>query len=102
MRIELAPRKIHVASVHPIGTWTEFSDAAARRSGKGAGEREGHTPGMFMQPPERVARAVIKCLKRPKPEVWTSFSARMFAGVLTMSPRFADFVMRVADKTGQR
>jgi short-subunit dehydrogenase len=102
MRIELAPQKIHVASVHPIGTWTEFSDAAAQRSGKGAGEREGHTPGMFMQPPERVARAVIKCLKRPKPEVWTSFLARMFAGVLTMSPRFADFMMRVADRAGHR
>lgn len=102
MRIELAPRKIHVASVHPIGTWTEFSEAVAQRSGQVAQEREGHTPKLFMQRPERVARAVIRCLKRPRPEVWTSFLARMFAGVLTMSPRFADFVMRISERTGQR
>jgi len=102
MRIELAPQKIHVASVHPIGTTTEFSEAVAQRSGQTPGDREGHTPGMFMQPAERVARAVIRCLEHPKPEVWTSFMARMFAGVLTMSPRFADFAMRRAERAGQR
>ena len=30
-----------------------------------------------MQPPQRVARAIVKCLRRPKGEVWTSLPARL-------------------------
>jgi short-subunit dehydrogenase len=92
MNIELRPRGIRVSSVMPIGTATEFMEASARREGR---EPDG-VPGMFMQSPERVARAVIRCLRRPRPEVWTSFITRWGMGFCIMFPRLGDLAMRTA------
>ena len=96
MRMELRARHIQVASVHPIGTETEFSEASAKRSGAATRESGPHTPRIFMQSSERVARAVIRCLKRPKPEVWTSFPMRMASGFFVMFPRVADLCLGMA------
>lgn len=97
MRFELRSQGIEVASVHPIGTETEFSQAAASRRGEPTLEgHQSNTPKMFMQPADRVARAVIRCLERPKPEVWTSFTVRAAAAFLTLCPRTGDAIMRLA------
>jgi short-subunit dehydrogenase len=100
MRIELEPRGIYVSSVHPITTVTEFFEVSRRLSGR---DTEGktapeHAPRLFVQPAERVANAVVRCLRRPRPEVWTSFTTRAVAAAMTLSPRFADFVLRQAWK----
>lgn len=95
MRIELRSHNIHVASVHPIGTATEFFEASARRSAKPSAAVE-RPPSLVMQSPKRVANAVVRCLRRPRPEVWTSHTVRLVAGLLTMSPRLGDFFMRQA------
>lgn len=92
MRIELAPRGIEVSSVHPIGTRTEFFDVNRRNSG--GHTMMDHTPDSFMQPPERVARGVVACLRRPRPEVWTSTMPRLGMGLITMVPSLGDVVMR--------
>lgn len=91
MRGELKKRNIHVSSVHPITTQTEFFEVAKRGSGVTVPAQSvpAHSPGMFVQTPERVAKAVVKCLRRPKPEVWTSFIVRFAAGLFTMSPGLA-------------
>lgn len=95
MRLELKPHRIEVASVHPIGTTTEFSDVAAQltRQAGGGETNTSHTPGWLSQTPERVAHAVIACLRRPRPEVWTSFPARFGAGLVTIFPRLFDLAM---------
>jgi hypothetical protein len=49
---------------------------------------------MFVQSPQRVARAVVKCLRKPVPEVWTSHIVRFAAALMTFSPRMTDFIMR--------
>ena len=93
MRMELKPRGIYVSSVHPITTTTEFFDVSARLSGRENHKHANlpaHSPGMFVQPPERVAKAVVKCLRRPCPEVWTSLIVRFASGFFTMFPRFGD------------
>lgn len=78
MDVELRDVGIRVSSVHPVGTRTEFFDtAAARTPGGKTSLLDRSTSGMFMQPPERVARAVVRCLRRPRPEVWTSLPARL-------------------------
>lgn len=64
MRHELSGRGIRVSTVHPIGTRTEFFDASARRSGGSRGAKK--PPAMFTQSPERVASAVVRCLRRPR------------------------------------
>jgi short-subunit dehydrogenase len=96
MRHELREHGIYVSSVHPITTTTEFFEVSARASGRppeGA-KLPDHTPGFLVQRPERVARAVVKCLRRPCPEVWTSLLVRTMAGLMTISPRFYDWAIR--------
>ncbi len=92
MRFELRPHNIEVASVHPITTTTEFFAVASGDSGP-VSKLPDHAPKMFVQPPERVARAVIKCLRRPRSEVWTSIIVRTVAGFMTVCPPLMDMVI---------
>ncbi len=93
LRLELRGTGVHVSSVHPIGTRTEFFDTAAGLSG---GKRRvvPRTSERFMQPPERVARAVVRCLRRPRGEVWTSPLTRTLLGLATVFPGVADWGLR--------
>lgn len=91
MRNELKPHGVHVSTIHPIGTRTEFFDEARRRSG--GGSLVENTPKAFIQPPERVARAVVVCLKRPRTEVWTSLPSRLGLGLLSTLPKLGDLAM---------
>ncbi len=104
MRLELEPQGIHVTSVHPITTTTEFFQVTRSRSGRGprnTRSRDGddravpdHTSRFFLQPPERVARAIVKCLRKPRAEVWTSHLPRLAAGLFTVFPSVFDMAMR--------
>ena len=95
MSLELRAHNIKVSSVHPITTTTEFFDVSNKLSGKETKSKvPDHASSMFVQSPETVARAVIKCLRKPCPEVWTSHIVRSVAGVMTAFPRFFDFVVR--------
>jgi short-subunit dehydrogenase len=89
MRIELEPRGIEVSA------GLSGRDAA----GKSVPE---HAPRFFVQPAERVANAVVKCLRRPRPEVWTSLMTRAVAAALTLSPRLGDVILRQAWKHDQQ
>lgn len=92
MRHELLARGVSVSTVHPIGTSSEFFDTAMERSG---GLRlMDRTKQGFMQPPERVADAVVKCLRKPKGEVWTSLPTRLAFGFAVAAPGLADFALR--------
>lgn len=90
MRLELAGTGVMVSSVHPVLTKTEFHAAAAEKSGGklnvGRSER--------MQSPERVAGAIVRCLKKPKGEVWTSWSSRIGLGVSVMMPGVTDWGLK--------
>jgi short-subunit dehydrogenase len=95
MRTELEPHGIAVSSVHPVTTRTEFFQESARRSGRQSTEQvPAHAPRLFVQPPERVARAVVACLRRPCPEVWTSHLVRLSAALFTAFPGLLDPVLR--------
>lgn len=98
MRMELRPHGIEVASVHPITTRTEFFARAADYVDPHppAGRRSGPGPGWLLQSPETVANAIVRCLRRPRPEVWTSTLTRAAAALMTMFPRFMDLVGRYA------
>lgn len=89
--VELAHHGVHVSTVHPIGTRTEFFDIAADRSGglKVAGSDE-----RTKQPPETVARAIVRCLRRPRAEVWTSLPARLVFPLSLCAPGLAHFVLK--------
>ncbi len=89
MGIELRGTGVHVSGVYPIGTTTEFRDAS--RAASGGYEGPVHTPERFMQKPERVADAIVRCLKRPRPEVWTSPMTRFAFAAGVAFPRLADW-----------
>lgn len=91
MRIELHKR-VHVSTVHPIGTNTEFSAIVTERGGNKP--RTARAPEGFRQTPNQVAAAVVQCLARPRGEVWTSLTGRTLAAVGTMFPSFADAMLR--------
>ncbi|MDP7008250.1 MAG: SDR family NAD(P)-dependent oxidoreductase [Phycisphaerales bacterium] len=95
MRMELKRENVFVSTVHPIGTETEFFKASANRSGKIQSDFQSQSPSWLMQPPERVANAVVRCLRKPKPEVWTSIPMRLISTTFCAFPQVASmFVTR--------
>jgi short-subunit dehydrogenase len=101
MRLELHNSGVHVSSVHPIGTKTEFFDEAAKKSG-GTLEFAGSNNTRFLQSPERVARAIVKCLGKPKGEVWTSLPVRLALAATVAMPGLTDWgLRRMARKRAQ-
>ena len=93
MRMELQRSNVHVSTVHPIGTKTEFFKVSADRSGKKSSDFEKQSPSWLMQSPERVARGVVRCLRRPKTEVWTSAPMRLASTAFAAFPRAAQVVI---------
>jgi short-subunit dehydrogenase len=96
MRGELKKHNIEVSSVLPVTTTTEFFEVSARNGGRKAepGHVPDHAPRFLTQPPQRVAQAVVRCLRKPKPEVWTSHTVRFMAGLMTMFPSLAERIGR--------
>ncbi len=94
LRAELSDTGIHVSSVHPIGTRTDFWQAAKQQSDLDEGALGLNTPDMMMQTPDRVARSVIKALKRPRPEVWPSVTSRFGLALTTAFPWMGAYAMR--------
>jgi NAD(P)-dependent dehydrogenase (short-subunit alcohol dehydrogenase family) len=79
LRTEFAGTPIHVSCVYPISTRTEFHDA--------------------MQTVDDVARAVVKCVRRPRPEVYPYAPSRLLAVMNIVAPGFTDRFVR---KFGRR
>lgn len=91
MRHELSPMGVHVSTVHPVLTRTEFAEVSQSLSG---GVRMAdRMPKLMMQTPERVASAVVACLRRPRGEVWTSWTSRLAMGALSTFPLIADIAL---------
>jgi short-subunit dehydrogenase len=87
MRVELRPAGVAVTSVHPVGTDTEFGDAAHARAGGG---RIARIPGEVRQSAATVARAMAAAIERPRPEVWPLRPSRWALSLATLFPRAAD------------
>ncbi|MDX2147867.1 MAG: SDR family oxidoreductase [Planctomycetota bacterium] len=98
MRLELASRGVFVSSVHPVGTRTDFFDTAASLSGGRLRAMGNESPrsARFTQPPETVARAIVRCLERPRGEVWTSVSARLGFALADLWPELTDRALAIA------
>jgi NAD(P)-dependent dehydrogenase (short-subunit alcohol dehydrogenase family) len=93
LRVELRGTGIFACSVHPIGTATEFAEVATRVSDG----RQGGSAGPVVQPAETVARAIVKCARRPRPEVYPYRLARALVWINALSPSLADrLVARIA------
>ena len=84
LRAEFEGTSIHVTCVYPISTPTEFIDVMARDYGhriRGLGPK---------QTVDEVARAIVACVKRPKPEVYPYAKSRGLTLLNALAPGFAD------------
>jgi NAD(P)-dependent dehydrogenase (short-subunit alcohol dehydrogenase family) len=94
LRAELRGTGIHVSSVHPIGTATEFNTVAARESG---GAHAG--PVGPQQSARQVAEAIVRCARRPRPEVYPYWPSRALVWFNALWPGLVD---RMTFRMGQR
>ena len=84
LRTEFYGTPIHVSCVYPISTRTEFHDAMTRDFGhtvSGLGPK---------QTVDDVARAIVRCVHTPRPEVYPHAPSRALALLNIVAPRFTD------------
>ena len=94
LRVELRGTGVHACSVHPIGTATEFAHVAARESQGRSGGPVGPQQSVV-----EVARAIVRCAKRPRPEVYPYPLSRAVVWLNALAPGLADWVwFRVAKR----
>lgn len=84
LRAELKAERIHVTSIHPIGTRTGFFDTAQARS-QAPGVKL-NTPDALMQSADHVARKIVAALRRPRAEVWPAPAVRYALALTTAFP----------------
>jgi NADP-dependent 3-hydroxy acid dehydrogenase YdfG len=93
LRAEFSGSAIHVSVVYPISTETEFRHAMERDYGhsvSGLGPK---------QSVDDVARAVVACVRRPRPEVYPHRMSRGLTILNAVAPGLTDRVVR---KFGRR
>jgi short-subunit dehydrogenase len=86
LRVELTGTGIAVSLVYPISTRTEFHQTEPQKI---PWQRVGP-----MQSAERVARAIMSCVRRPRPEVYPYWPARILTALSVVAPRLVDLGMR--------
>lgn len=97
LRVELRGSGIAVCTVHPIGTATEFAEVALRESGG----RKGGPLGP-QQTALAVARAIVACARRPRPEVYPYPAARLLVWLNALAPGLIDvWASRLAKRVGR-
>jgi NAD(P)-dependent dehydrogenase (short-subunit alcohol dehydrogenase family) len=90
LRLELTDRRIAVTSVHPIGTATEFWEAAKTIGGR-APVRSPTEP---TQTAAAVAERMVAAIRRPRAEVWPYPLARWVFSFATLFPGITDRAVR--------
>jgi NADP-dependent 3-hydroxy acid dehydrogenase YdfG len=87
LRVELRGSGVRACSVHPIGTPTEFAEVAARESAGRSGGPMGP-----QQSARDVARAIVRCARRPRPEVYPYAASRLVTWLNAVAPGLVDRV----------
>lgn len=93
LRVEFGGTDIHISVVFPISTETEFRHAMERDYGhavSGLGPK---------QTADDVARAMVQCVRRPRPEVYPHAASRALTILNAAAPGLADRLVR---KYGRR
>jgi NAD(P)-dependent dehydrogenase (short-subunit alcohol dehydrogenase family) len=88
LRVELRGSGVHACTVHPIGTETEFGEVAARESG----ERDVQGGVGPQQSARAVAEAIVRCAKRPRPEVYPYPASRAIVWLAALAPGLSDWL----------
>ena len=88
LRAELVGSGIHVSTVYPVSTETEFRDAMERDYGHSV---SGLGPKQSM---DHVARAVVECVRHPHPEVYPHRASKGLTVLNAIAPGLTDRFVR--------
>jgi len=88
LRAELVESGIHVSTVYPVSTETEFRDAMERDYGHSV---SGLGPKQSM---DHVARAVVECVRYPRPEVYPHRASKGLTVLNAIAPGLTDRFVR--------
>jgi NAD(P)-dependent dehydrogenase (short-subunit alcohol dehydrogenase family) len=88
LRAEFVGTPIHVTCIYPISTPTEFIDAMARDYGHAI---SGLGP---TQRVDDVARAIVGCVRRPRPELYPKPISRGLTVLNALAPGVTDWFVR--------
>lgn len=88
LRAQYAGTGIHVSGVFPVSTATEFRTTMAASYGTSV---EGRGP---QQSADEVARAIVACVERPRPEVFPHRLSRALVVLNSLAPRVTDRLVR--------
>jgi short-subunit dehydrogenase len=88
LRVELREEDIHVSLVYPVATETDFFDAVHRGDVKGE-----FSPVGYVQPARDVAKAIARCIRRPRAEVYPYRRTRLLVWFNALFPTVIDRVM---------
>jgi short-subunit dehydrogenase len=89
LRLELAPYGITVIAVYPSLIQTPFAERALKEI-----ERPS-PPGIARGiPAARVAEAIVRASRRPRPEVYVTWFDRLAVRLKAVSPRLVDWGLR--------
>jgi short-subunit dehydrogenase len=88
LRLELKDSGIDVSIVHPASTRSEFHERVHR----GDVSAEFKTMGS-VQTAEAVAQSIVRCIRRPRPEVFPNRLGRMVVWANTFAPSIVDKIM---------
>ncbi|MGH7368929.1 MAG: SDR family NAD(P)-dependent oxidoreductase [Candidatus Rokuibacteriota bacterium] len=86
LRVELTGSGIAVTLVYPIRTETEFAEVEV--------QKVPWRPMGPVQSAERVARAILRSVRQPRPEVYPYWPARILAVMSVLAPGLVDLGMR--------
>ncbi len=92
MNLELEHLGIATSIVCPVSTRSEFFENV--RTEQGGHRLVVHVHPSAQQTPEQVARATVACLRKPRPEVWTSLTTRLAMAICTAIPGLEHFRLR--------
>ena len=90
LRVELRDQHIAVTTVHPTPTKTEFRQVA---ESLGKYKLPPSSNSIKTQTAQQVARAMIRGICKPRPEVWPWWLAGRILGFGTLAPRMMDRLM---------
>jgi short-subunit dehydrogenase len=89
LRAELAGSAIYCTVVYPVSTETEFFDVMSQETGSPVTRASGPR-----QDASVVARAIVRAIERPVPEVFPHFKSRALVWLTTLAPGFTDRVVK--------
>lgn len=96
LRAEFVGTPFQASVVFPVRTVTEFHEAIARDFSQAV---EGHGPA---QTADDVARAIVRCIERPRAEVYPYPPARLLALLNVIAPALTDRVVRRFRRSSRR